>query len=164
MKRDLTQLSQRRVPFLELQCVPPHAVLLNRRNQMRISDHNEELQRTRTAQELRLNERHIAEWNAERGIRSRADCDDMSVDSESTTALSPVLFTRHDLSRSTIAGTQLRMTLLDVPDIDDETVEDIMNTFPSLGLLIQHLTLLSIAELSRLRPAWRHLHYHYGPY
>ena len=72
MERDLTQLSQRRVPFLELQCVPPHAVLLNRRNQMRISDHNEELQRTRTAQELRLNERHIAEWNAERGKGSGA--------------------------------------------------------------------------------------------
>ena len=166
MERDLTQLSPRRVPFLELQCMAPHAVLLNRTNRTRIYDHNEELRRTRTAQELRINGRRIADWNAEHGVLShtRSHSDDESLASESSSASLSVLAPLHDLSSSSTAGNQLRIRLLGVPGIDDETVEVVMNTFSSLGLLIQHLSLLSVAELSRLRPAWRHLHHHYGPY
>ena len=164
MERDLAELSPTRVPFMELQCYPPHAVLSNARNQRRALEHYAELRRVRNAEELRRTERSVAEWNEERlRVRFSASTDYPSYQSESSTdsTSSPDIVPDN---LTTCTGTQMRNRLLGVPGIDDSTVNDIMDTFESLGLLIQHLSLLSVAELSRLRPAWRHLHHHYGPY
>ena len=61
-------------------------------------------------------------------------------------------------------GDVMRNRLLGVEHIDVEIVNDIMNRFPSLGALIHYLSYLSTGELSHMRPSWRHLFHHYGPY